>query len=92
MVLLSALPCNDDIENDIFETKSISKIAQKNSQEKENCSPICLCSCCGQSIVEPQFITFQIKIPTLELENKSTSYHFPLQQRAQNIWQPPKLV
>ena len=92
MVLLSALPCNDEIENQDASFSQISKVEQKKSQEAENCSPICLCSCCGQSVVEPQFIGFEINIPTVDLENKISNYHFSLEQRAQTIWQPPKLV
>ena len=92
MVLLSALPCNDEIENQDAAISQISKVEQKKSQEAESCSPICLCSCCGQSVVEPKLITFEVKIPVTELEDKISNYHFSLQQRAQNIWQPPKLV
>jgi hypothetical protein len=90
MVLLSALPCNDEIENPVF--SQISKLEKEKSQETESCSSVCLCSCCGQSVVEPLFIAFEVKIPILELENKIANYHFSLAQRAQNIWQPPKLV
>lgn len=92
MVLLSALPCNDEIENQDATFSQISKVEQKKSQEAESCSPICLCSCCGQSVVEPEFIAFEIKIPILILENQIANYHFSLEQRAQNIWQPPKLI
>ncbi|RZK60183.1 MAG: hypothetical protein EOO91_02430 [Pedobacter sp.] len=92
MTLLSALPCNDEIENQDAAFSQISKVEQKKTQETENCSPICLCSCCGQSVVEPQLVTFDIKIPAVDLEGKISNYHFSLEQRAQNIWQPPKLV
>ncbi|WP_316771402.1 DUF6660 family protein [Pedobacter frigiditerrae] len=92
MVLLSALPCNDEIENLDAAFSQISTIEQKKSLETESCSPICLCSCCGQSVVEPQLVTFEVKIPAIAVENQLANYPFSLEQRAQNIWQPPKLV
>ena len=92
MTLLSALPCNDEIENQGAAFSQISKVEQKKSQEAESCSPICLCSCCGQSVVEPQFVTFEVKIPAIAVENQLANYPFSLEHRAQSIWQPPKLV
>jgi len=92
MVLLSALPCNDEIENHDATFSQVSKVEQKKSQEAESCSPICLCSCCGQSVVQPQFVGFEVKISTVDLDNQIANYHFSIEHRAQNIWQPPKLV
>ncbi|TCC87991.1 hypothetical protein EZ428_19890 [Pedobacter frigiditerrae] len=92
MVLLSALPCNDEIENQDAAFSHISKIEQKKSQEAESCSPICLCSCCGQSVVEPQLVVFELKIPTVELEKELAQHQFSLLQQAYHIWQPPKLA
>lgn len=93
MVLLSALPCSDDLENKEFTKGTSTRVAHEQDDcNTESCSPICLCTCCGQSVVGPTFIAFEVKIPIIELENKNSNYPFSLGRIAQNIWQPPKLV
>lgn len=92
MVLLSALPCNDEIDARGYATQNISKVEQKKAQETESCSPICLCSCCGQNVVEPQVAIFEIEIPSIEIEKQLADYRFSLLQQSHHIWQPPKLA
>lgn len=91
MVLLSALPCNDDLDNQTLTSQNSSKVEQKKSQEAESCSPICLCSCCGQSVVATELGSYNIKNPILLLRNLIAVYQFKLPQSDKNIWQPPKL-
>lgn len=91
--MLSALPCSDELEVQAFEQKTIAKVEHnKASGSTESCSPICLCTCCGQSVVEPQLVTFQLKSTTFVAQNRMASYQFSVEQITQNIWQPPKLV
>jgi len=91
VVLLSVLPCSDELEAQEFTQHTIVKVDHDKARgNAENCSPICLCSCCGQSVVEPQFATFQSKTVAFKGENQISTHQFSLQQRADNIWQPPK--
>ena len=89
--MLSVLPCSDELEAQEFTRHTIVKVDyDKAKGGAENCSPICLCSCCGQSVVEPHFVAFQLKTVAFKGENQISAHQFSLQQRADNIWQPPK--
>jgi hypothetical protein len=91
VVLLSVLPCSDELAAQEFTQQAVVKVDHDKAKgSAENCSPICLCSCCGQSVVEPQFVAFQTKITTFKVENEISTHQFSLEQRAKNIWQPPK--
>ncbi|MFD0939693.1 DUF6660 family protein [Pedobacter boryungensis] len=92
VVLLSVLPCSDELEGQEFTQQIIVKIDHDKAKgSAESCSPICLCSCCGQSVIEPQFIAFQSENGAFIVENQTSTHDFSLEQRAKNIWQPPKL-
>ncbi|WP_379084889.1 DUF6660 family protein [Pedobacter sp. UC225_65] len=93
VVLLSALPCSDELSARDFTQNIIAKVEHgKQEGSTEACSPICLCTCCGQSVVATSFINFSIEVPIAELIAPIASYEFALQQRPVNIWQPPKLA
>ncbi len=89
--MLSALPCNDEMGEEHANTP-IAKVEQKKSQETENCSPICLCACCGQSVLVPHFVALKIKVQALAKTHQFANTPFALAARAQIIWQPPQLV
>ena len=92
MVLLSVMPCSDELENQVSINNTTSTIAhEKDDCNTESCTSICLCTCCGQSVIEVDLAFFAIKTPTIELPSLNTSYQFQLSQSDQNIWQPPKL-
>ena len=92
MLCLSCIPCNDKDE-------SFSGIAanalheKKNHAEKESCTPLCICSCCGQtSVISPsveKFIVEQTSI--LQLKRFSYNSLFLPSQYLESIWQPPKV-
>jgi hypothetical protein len=93
MVLLSIMPCGDEFEPDFSSSNKISKISHSDTQNSnESCSPICLCTCCGQSIVKPSLAVFQIQIPFIQLDKNIPNTLLDVEQRARNIWQPPKLI
>jgi hypothetical protein len=93
MVLLSALPCSDEVEDQDFTTQTISTVShQEDDCSTESCLPTCACNCCGQSVVEVDLSVTKIAIPILELPKFTFNYQFKLAQSDQNIWQPPKLV
>lgn len=93
MVLLSVLPCSDEFEAPGFTQNAIVSVAHDIDEGKmENCSPICTCTCCGQSIVEIDVANLTVKAPLFLLAKHSSTYNFRLQQRNKNIWHPPKLA
>ena len=93
VVLLSALPCSDEIENpDLISQATITLSHEKDDCNTESCLPTCACNCCGQSLVEVDLSLAQIEVPILELAKLTFNYQFNLAQSDQNIWQPPKLV
>lgn len=92
VVLLSVMPCSDDLDTHNFKTTSITQVEHgKQEGSAESCSPICMCNCCGQSVVQPTLTVLEIKIPVLEIDKVIANYQSSLAQRASNIWQPPKL-
>ena len=93
MVLLSAMPCNDESE---LRNELVVTVAHLASDDHdgctETCSPICACACCGQNVVQNNFVQLQNIIPTTAISKVLTFKSLSLKQRANNIWQPPKLV
>jgi hypothetical protein len=66
--------------------------AEKASQESDDCSPFCICSCCHFSTAY-QFKTFSVtnKIMVSAILRPNFSYQNPYSQAYENtIWQPPK--
>lgn len=87
------MPCSDELENQDSINHATSTVAhEKDDCNTESCTSICLCTCCGQSVVETQFVVFELEIPILELERKMTRHQFSLLQQTHHIWQPPKLI
>jgi len=86
------MPCSDELENqDLANHNTITIAHEKDDCNTENCSSICLCTCCGQSVIEVDLASLAIKSPTIELPVLNAAYQFKLAQSDQNIWQPPKL-
>jgi hypothetical protein len=94
--VLSTMPCGDEKNcNEFSETHTsiVSDNSQNNSHQEEDCSPFCICSCCGcQGFnVAP----FPIVIITFSQsdEKKVTPYQSQfLSNYIANIWQPPKIA
>ncbi len=93
MVLLSAMPCDDELETINFtQDNSIFMGHDLLQGETESCYPICVCNCCGQSLIEAVVISFKIKVPSLVMQKQNAFYAFKLPKHNKSIWQPPKLV
>ncbi len=94
MILLSVMPCSDDLNaHEIAPTNKITKVAHgKQKSGEESCSPICACSCCGQTLITMKFLHLEIVIPSLILEKVLPHYQFSSQETNSTIWQPPKLA
>lgn len=91
MVLFSALSCSDEFEEYSFtQDATINAVHEVNGGEMEICFPICVCTCCGKSMVEIDVVNFSIKVPLSLLAKHISIDSFHLQQPNRNIWHPPK--
>jgi hypothetical protein len=97
ILLLSLVPCEElttkaEIRvNEAFQQSQIQSHEQT-SDENENCSPFCICSCCHFSTAY-QFKIFSVtdKITITPISTPEISYQNPHTQNYKNsIWQPPK--
>ncbi|TCD29034.1 hypothetical protein EZ456_02420 [Pedobacter psychrodurus] len=95
ILFISCITCEDlpefgyDIQTKVLSAK-ISKT--ESSADKDNCSPMCTCNCCGQpSVSSLAFSSFNFlkNEPVLKL-NTPYSDQF-ISSYLQHIWQPPKL-
>ena len=91
---LSLLPCTDHQEESERHTTELSGRDHHDEHgEKDSCTPLCYCSCCGcggyvVSIPELHFTSIKIKIlpvivPDYYTDFTSTYFY--------SFWQPPKL-
>ena len=97
IVLLLTQPCQDAgamVNNGVAKTTPFSQNDKpyQNDPRSDECSPFCICSCCGLSVAEHSTslrVTTRIEriaLPTIFIEYKNsntTTYQ-------DSIWQPPK--
>ncbi|RZK16509.1 MAG: hypothetical protein EOO86_14740 [Pedobacter sp.] len=91
---LSCITCEDAIALAVNQSEiSADKIEKPNdSTEKDNCSPLCTCNCCGQPLVIYGVASTPITLKRLVSKNELISYNNQfISNYIQNIWQPPKL-
>lgn len=95
LLFLSALPCADRIEcNDVAKTEiTTTENHQDHKHETENCSPFCICACCGISVTQFNPTVFTSKKVIYFPLQKNYSYYKLNYSSIDfcNIWQPPKL-
>ena len=87
------MPCSDEAE---LRNETSIEIAHISADDHtgciETCSPICACACCGQNVVQNNFVQLEVNIPIIVGSKVSTLTCLSLKQRSNNIWQPPKLA
>ncbi len=90
MLCLSCLPCNDKDEG--FSQNISNTHEKKNHAQKESCTPLCICSCCGQTSIINSSVQ-KIIIEQSILQFKHTTYNnlFLSSQCLESIWQPPRV-
>jgi hypothetical protein len=97
--MLSVLPCSDK-EECTTTAKTEQSIISSNSNhdqhnhENEQCTPFCVCACCGVHGFQLQmpFFNFKEKKVFTDKEKQKNSYTFIYSNEfTSNIWQPPKL-
>ena len=95
MLLLALLPCGDEVEcadNDRYQTAFTTDGQQDHDNHSENCSPFCICACCGQLVTIASAHHFNVQ-PKTTISKPLISYSDPyFEIIPQSIWQPPKLV
>ena len=95
ILTISLLPCTDtaDCNDHNLVAEIDNSNHQKDSNNTEQCSPFCICSCCG-------ITTVQLQIPLLTFTNhiyfakvKQTIFYqlYTPTNNYNNIWQPPKV-
>ncbi|PWS31622.1 DUF6660 family protein [Pedobacter paludis] len=95
ILILSCITCEDLPE---FTDTGLAKISSTNfhkpdnQTEKDNCSPLCTCNCCGQPVLSTlSFASFPfIKVQAVSKKKIDFKNQF-VSDYVQNIWQPPKL-
>lgn len=90
ILMLSCLPCAD-IETDFGNETTVAQSHEK--EHTDNCSPFCICSCCGNQIAfESQTLVLLPQIHFFTEKNKSDNYTPQFVSNFYgNIWQPPKI-
>lgn len=95
ILLLSCITCEDLPE---FTVNGIAKISNASIHtpdshtEKDNCSPLCTCNCCGQPILSTLSIASFPFLKVQAVSRKKIDYENQfVSDYIQNIWQPPKL-
>jgi hypothetical protein len=98
MLLLPGVPCSD--AHNICSEKTSSTTTTTNHDHEQdhddNCSPFCVCSCCGTSIAVFEFSTkicftqniFEYNVAEkVAIKNENVLASF-----SNAIWQPPKFI
>jgi hypothetical protein len=88
-----AMPCGDkdDCQNQDTELSALADNDHSDHEgDTENCSPFCICACCGHSVTAPDFfasLTSLVQYPTKNLSIYTASF---VSGAFSKIWQPPK--
>jgi hypothetical protein len=95
IAFVACYPCNDkdvcadDKKKAPFET--VVATHDHSSNELDQCSPFCICSCCSATINQPKYITFTFYSPTPEVFNSRIKPN-AVKSIIHAIWQPPKVA
>jgi hypothetical protein len=90
---LSFLTCSDDIECNVVTENSIQAITDHtgHEHEAEHCTPICVCACCGISVInlnETETADNYIQSEDVSFQHAQSPY---LKELSHTIWHPPKI-
>ena len=87
------MPCADIEYNDSNSGITILEHEQKQDNHQEICSPLCICSCCGQQIVFQASNSFSIPVQPVSQAGKETTFYIQnfLSNFNGTIWKPPKV-
>ena len=91
ILVLSLAPCGDSVE--CGERNKTEKSHNNHKHENENCTPFCICACCGQPVASNINYPVAQTVSKPEIFNKSIAIYNQtfISQFNANIWQPPKI-
>ena len=98
ILVQSGLPCKDEVIHPVVTQFSntptstgLDKEKKSEQDQKDDCSPFCVCNCCSTSYVQQihvvvavPFLNYKLDYPSPK-PSKFTDVSLP-------VWQPPKLV
>ncbi|MBK9228460.1 MAG: DUF6660 family protein [Ignavibacteria bacterium] len=93
LLTLSFLPCGDerDCDHSFDAVQEFSAEHTEESHLPENCTPICVCNCCGSSVTSAQFVSqANGEVPSGELKFSIFDVSFAY-NNIHSIWRPPKV-
>ena len=95
ILALSCMPCTDKDDCKYEVQTNVSKFATTNhsqhDNDTENCSPFCVCACCGQNVTTIFYpVDFAYFTPVATKTFPVYTASFVLEVYF-NIWQPPKI-
>jgi hypothetical protein len=91
VLVLTTVPCIDrPFDKDIHQSGQAGNAAHNHENDTDQCSPFCVCNCCGSQVLSIETILISSILP-LNKEHvfwyastfKSNLFH--------SIWQPPKI-
>lgn len=99
LLVMACIPCTDIHAKEVL-TKNISSISidtHKNcphETEDDNCSPFCICSCCGHTLTITPYIPIVLKVAPIIVPTQIsyTSSNLICQEVYLHIWRPPCLI
>ena len=87
------MPCGD--LHDCIDFHSNFKLDKENHEHKEDkqdsCTPFCICSCCGNSIITLEIQSMFSDLLPIYLKVFAVYINYPLSVIYFYIWQPPKI-
>jgi hypothetical protein len=91
---LAVMPCSDK-DDCTYQSSEQSPFSTTDHSDHdgdtENCSPFCMCACCGHSVTAPDFF---VSLPSLvQYPSKNLSFYKAsfVSGAFSKIWQPPKI-
>ncbi|MBL7841908.1 MAG: hypothetical protein JNJ75_17305 [Cyclobacteriaceae bacterium] len=88
---MSSYPCSDNQNHEDGTEQTVSTAEhQHSSDESDQCTPFCVCSCCNTHVNEPSFFGFVSASAAFSEQHAGYTPAF-IPSISQSIWQPPKL-
>ena len=97
LCVISCQPCTDIHTTEVLTNLYITPLSADNhtncphEKEGDNCSPFCVCSCCGYSVSLPKYSAI-VSVETLIIAGRQIIYPsdaFNLQEVYLHVWRPP---
>lgn len=93
-LLLAVMPCTDysACAEDFITNVEVqdSNTHDHSDPSSDICSPLCVCDCCGLSVLQPALIAFNSTVPIYGVDKRDV-IHTDIDSPFFSIWQPPRL-